>query len=158
MPQPDFILVGQDRQMQRRVKPFLGFRQGQPLRRLQREPAFGHEFVCESVLHLDIVYFKQSRPTPTRRSAAGGGRAGTALPGDNWQNCRSLDESSAPVCSFYGPSGLVLSLLQSKCGVRRYPTVQFGCSNTCGKSRGSLPCCRIRRNETQAPHRRRSEA
>ena len=31
-----------------------------------------------------------------------------------------LDESIAPVCSFYGPSGLVLSLLQSKCGVRRY--------------------------------------
>lgn len=49
------------------------------------------------------------------------GKAGNCCPGDNWQHCRSLDESIAPVRSFYGPYGLVFSLLQIKCGVRRYP-------------------------------------
>ncbi len=33
---------------------------------------------------------------------------------DNWQYCRSLDKAIAPVCSFYGPAGLVLSLLQNQ--------------------------------------------
>lgn len=49
------------------------------------------------------------------------GKAGNCCPGDNWQYCRSLDDAMAPVRSVYGPSGLVLSRLRFKCGVRRYP-------------------------------------
>jgi hypothetical protein len=33
--------------------------------------------------------------------------ARTASRSDNWQNCRSLDKAIIPVCSVYGPSGLV---------------------------------------------------
>ena len=39
-------------------------------------------------------------PHPPLRG--GRGKAGTALPGDNWQYCRSLDESIIPVRSFIG--------------------------------------------------------
>ena len=69
MSQPHFVVVGHDCQMQRRVKPFFGFRQGQPLRRLQRKPALGHELICEPVLHLDKVYLQAIGQGAGARSA-----------------------------------------------------------------------------------------
>lgn len=71
-----------------------------------------------SGFHLDRVHL-QAIPTPTRALRARVG-VGNCFPSDNWQHCRSLDESIALVRSVYGPSGLVFSRLRIKCGVCRY--------------------------------------
>ena len=59
--------------------------------------------------HQGIGGLQAIPPAPPLR-----GGAGWELPEcDNWQNCRSLDESIAPVRSFYGPSGLVSACCDS---------------------------------------------
>jgi len=106
MPQPDFILVGHHRQVNGRVKPLLRFRQRQPVRRLEREPALNEELVCHSVLHIGIGDLQAILPYPCPPLRGGQGQGRNYLAGDNWQYCRSLDDAMTPVHSVYGPFGL----------------------------------------------------
>jgi hypothetical protein len=80
----------------------LRFRQRQPVRRLECEPAFNEELVCYSVLHIGIVCLQAILPYPRPPLRGGCGQGRNYLAGDNWQNCRSLDESIAPVRSLIG--------------------------------------------------------
>jgi len=114
MPKPDFILVGHHRQVNGRVKPLLRFRQRQPVRRLQRQPALDEKLVCHFVLHIGIVCLQAIPPCPR---AERGGMAGNCLAGDNWQNCRSLDEAMIPVRRLFGSgwSWFKPSAIQMRC-------------------------------------------
>ena len=83
---------------------------------LSLKTAFIHEYEVSLLkyrIHLQVIH-----PTQLRFARLGGD--GITLKGRQWQICRSLDDASALFRSFYGPSGLILSRLRTKRGVRRY--------------------------------------